>query len=738
MDRSSFLKYVKSDENQFETFCHKALPLCELEGDAARHYRRASKQAPYDGETGGAYRGVNGRIVFEYKSSDDLAKIKSDLLGDTKRKGKLRATADEGDKSLRLYLVVTLGKRTHPFLTAIRKYLKDNALPFEFECLDEADVAMWLEKNPRLLHEFTPELEKRTVDSFIGILKQQKAPVDFPQYRRFDEVYVPPREYDQILDILERRGVVFVVGPPHVGKTFTAASILLHYYQNGRRDPRWVLAKPLEPEPEPGQHRIDQVGEPKESMTALIASNIGYDKVTYVEDIFGRTCEEEVGWIDHHPELLLKEILSYVTKDAHDARVIITSREMIFLKALDGASELSDLVVRIEAGVKMGVGSYSESERQRILRRYGRLHACVWSEIDSTKLPSDVLLAATNLQTPQAIELYCRLAKLAGTPLDRQGCLDQASLELTKAFTNEIAALPEHVCAVLLTSEYFDGDFPLFAIAFPRIAGNDPPCIWKHAAEVLADRVLVRSMSCADYVHPSYKEAIALAVHTTKVRQMFEAMMSNLSGCPDSAVRLRVALCLSSSKGVQDDEGLEVRMLLNLTEDHNPVVRGMATLGLRWKPNGGSANAISMLARDEDPVVRCIAAAKVAEGFRDHDSLARGLLLGLAEDKSPIVRSIVAEWLAMNYGALDDMDRRVVLDLGRDTEASVRSIVARRLLGIPDQLDDAARELLRDAMVKPGGNALPNRLSVQIGGAILTVGPSFASKHHVPSGNPDA
>lgn len=51
------------------------------------------------------------------------------------------------------------------------------------------------------------------------------------RYRYLDQLYVKPRKYDHIVQILETHGVVFIVGDRLIGKTYTAAYLMYQYFK---------------------------------------------------------------------------------------------------------------------------------------------------------------------------------------------------------------------------------------------------------------------------------------------------------------------------------------------------------------------------------------------------------------------------------------------------------------------------------------------------------------------------
>ena len=129
------------------------------------------------------------------------------------------------------------------------------------------------------------------------------------RYLFIDKYYVKPREYDEMLRLLEKEGVLVITGDPGIGKTYTAIHFLYHYFQNGFH-PTWFYG--LGKEDRDKQREALMNYEPKEH------------HVVYIEDPFGRTVFEK-------REELQTLFGNLVQKfRACKAKLIITSREEVF------------------------------------------------------------------------------------------------------------------------------------------------------------------------------------------------------------------------------------------------------------------------------------------------------------------------------------------------------------------------------------------------------------------------
>jgi hypothetical protein len=603
--------HLTADGRRFETFCHEAMSTPQvLKGRARTNYRPAeSDDSPYDGETNGEYRGHTGRILFEYKCGSRASEILKDLLEPS-----AGGTGDKLCRARRLRpdavaYVLVLGKAgmRSAAVDRVRAFIEAHGLGFAFEIERPQTVRGWLKALPHLELRFRPPAEDRTLGEFLKTLEERLRPqggsVNFPQYSKLDQLYVEPREFEKAFGILQKKRIVLLVGPPHVGKTFTAVYLLWHFFKVSEREPRWILPKPLEAEPGPGAS-VPQVKRPHQSLAALVAENVGPHKVTYVEDPFGKTSDEEVRWDYPDPGAILSEIVQYVQRDAKDAQVVITSRERVLDQALSKQPKLRELVVRLKGSVRLGTGSYTKEQKRELLRRYASLHGCRWAAGD---IPADAYDAAAKLPTPHAIAYYCDLAAASATPAARWKCFRKASQELVKAFAGEIARLDETPLAALLTAELFEPSPELFARAFPRLAGANPVETWAAAMKALSDFARVGEYGWRlTYVHPSYAEATRLVLkRDVRVRAIFREACNSLA--KDSELR----------------------------------VRGAAAwwLGLSWKDLDAEGRAVlGGLAKDPEAGVRKEAAQALGDNWRDLDAGGRALLVGLAKDSEASVR----------------------------------------------------------------------------------------------------
>lgn len=162
-------------------------------------------------------------------------------------------------------------------------------------------------------------------------------------YRRIDRIFVPPNEYPEISNSLEKHQLIFLVGDPEIGKTYSAVRILWEYYLKGYC-PIWY------PGAEP-QGRIEQ----RKKMSEC---NVPDNSIIYFEDPFGRHKFE-------NRDELRREIGSFISKVQNSsAKAVLTSREEVFREFEREKLSHSDLRV-FTVEMRLMKPSYTDEKRKR-------------------------------------------------------------------------------------------------------------------------------------------------------------------------------------------------------------------------------------------------------------------------------------------------------------------------------------------------------------------------------------
>ena len=231
----------------------------------------------------------------------------------------------------------------------------------------------YTKQNVTVVEEDTAEMGKRHhFAKVIGAAENR--------YLFIDKYYVKPREYDEMLDLLEKEGVLVITGDPGIGKTYTAIHFLYQYFQNGFY-PTWFYG--LGKEDRDKQRESLMNFEPKER------------DVVYIEDPFGRTVFEK-------REELQTLFGNLVQKfRACKAKLIITSREEVFKQFENEVLNSTNLeLFKKELNVRKP--SYGKEDLKQIAELYLKDYTNWWDNeqfvgkvkngIDEEKLISPLML----------------------------------------------------------------------------------------------------------------------------------------------------------------------------------------------------------------------------------------------------------------------------------------------------------------------------------------------------------
>ena len=161
-------------------------------------------------------------------------------------------------------------------------------------------------------------LEQKEFDKKLKIIKfLEKIGSQRIEYRELEKLYVTPENYSEIENILEDNNIVFIIGDPEIGKTYTAIKLLFDFFKENyelvyipeeSRKEQWRFVR----------HTTELEG-----------------KAIYLEDPWGKVEFERV-------ESLFKDIGNFIERVKRKrCKVIITSREKVF-KEFEKRKETSD------------------------------------------------------------------------------------------------------------------------------------------------------------------------------------------------------------------------------------------------------------------------------------------------------------------------------------------------------------------------------------------------------------
>ena len=280
-----------------------------------------------------------------------------------------------------------------------------------------------------------------------------------------DQRYLPPQELPALRSALEEHRLVFLVGPPAVGKTYTAVQLLWQAHCAGR-PVHWLTASDVEPTEGPiargeldwneragFQQRVEsqlralgpQPGRGPADVHDIVSHLLDPEALVYVEDPFGKTEDAyDVSLASH--EFLdfhhLVEILASSTARL-GCRILLTSRDPLFQRWLRDP-KVAGWEIPKSSVVHLSSSSYPSGLLFRHLVLLARSRG-----IEAAEDVADVL--AERVETPWEADLLVRRLLLNATARDAEDALDGWTGSLRAKVEGQIAPRSESEAVALLT-----------------------------------------------------------------------------------------------------------------------------------------------------------------------------------------------------------------------------------------------------------------------------------------------
>lgn len=313
------------------------------------------------------------------------------------------------------------------------------------------------------------------------------------RYANISHLFVPPKEYPLIVEILEQKRIVFIVGDPGLGKTYTAVHLLKHYHMKGYRPSWWVGLE--------GKDRQDQ-------RQALEAFRPEPREIVYFEDPFGRTIFESRDSLRRVFGPIIDALASI------DARIVVTSRREIFEQFLDETVSQAELRA-LSSEMSVVSPSYDTSKLVEIFRRLNERAERPLSSSDSAEV--EKAISKRHISTPLAIfDLTHSIASATGKH-EVLARVQRRHTEQNQLFGEEIVAAPDST-KIVLALVFLFGTAPVSllnqAFAHSAIAlglkPNGMPTLTEELRSQKGYRIeqFGRRTPFWRFVHPLYEEAL--------------------------------------------------------------------------------------------------------------------------------------------------------------------------------------------------------------------------------------
>ncbi|WP_229395873.1 SIR2 family protein [Methanosarcina sp. DH1] len=334
------------------------------------------------------------------------------------------------------------------------------------------------------------------------------------RYKNLTSLYVKPTEYNEIYSKLEKDHIIFIIGEPHLGKTYTAIHLLWEYYQKDyetlhiRHDNLITMLHENE-------------GNLKKLLLSLISSKKGNPVIIHFDDPFGETMERRT---DEFAKGLSEFLI--LSKQYEHLRIIVTTRLNIFREAL--AEQDCQDIEGLEKDLRVHT-SYKSEVLVDILHRYTQFYKPLWATDEKVVQVLDEKLPEM-LPAPHNIEFFVRTSERL-TSLEEVLQHVDKSKEMVRALGEWMTSLSDHEQIFLTWVEIQSTSNILFinysaskidledayreTLAFlykKKYIFSIPPSSFSVDKDKF-DMILLESkgknskVSKFDFVHPSYHEA---------------------------------------------------------------------------------------------------------------------------------------------------------------------------------------------------------------------------------------
>jgi hypothetical protein len=294
--------------------------------------------------------------------------------------------------------------------------------------LDTIDKTIWkkIESFPQLENYFfcanyLDIQAKSKIFSFLDCIEHSGT----KRFRRIDETYVEPLEYDEILESLSKKQIVFIIGTQEFGKTFTAVKLLWEYFKEGYHV-KWIK----------GEEQKDR--EKVRKKLENIENELIPHHVIYFEDPFGITKYEDRKGLEREIGTIIDTI-----NQVPDTFVIITSREEVF-KEFEKETVSASRLKKFEQNLNIKRNSYNHKKREQILLKYAYVENCVWlSNEKLKKMVLEFIDDETNLPTPLSLSSFAvSTSKISDRDILIKKIIEKSE-ETAKAFAKEFLLFSE-------------------------------------------------------------------------------------------------------------------------------------------------------------------------------------------------------------------------------------------------------------------------------------------------------
>jgi len=385
---------------------------------------------------------------------------------------------------------------------------------------------------------------------FLKIINIEKESL----YGSLNDVFVEPNEFDSAIQLLEKNNIVFIVGDPEIGKTFTAIKLLWMYYLKGYK-PKWI--------------RGYEFSDRKEIRKIMVeGSELKPKVVIYLEDPFGKTKYEDA-------DTIRREIGAYINRIKNmDVKVIFTSRLNIFNQFLKAKISVEE-IENISIDMLLMKPSYGMDKMEKILINWSKYFNAKWLQKKEIK-DAVIKNALRTLKTPLSIRDFAIEALNIEDLNVIKSIINKKSKETKKSFAEEVKNMNyERILFLSLNYILFSIEQNEIKTIYNEIClKNNLNAIKNNYEDLLQEfKYKIRISERNEFAHPSYEEGLVESWNYSEVFNFIIQVMNSLIKNKDPIVRGLVGFTLTENYGLIDKKEAIEPIILSVLKDKKADAR---------------------------------------------------------------------------------------------------------------------------------------------------------------------
>jgi hypothetical protein len=367
-------------------------------------------------------------------------------------------------------------------------------------------------------------------------------------YLAIDRLFVPPKQYERIREVLDEHHAVFILGDPHIGKTYSAVRLLWELYRDAGMQPRWINSNRL----------AEALESPEGSFETRIGRLFERGTAVYLEDPFGTTVPVDMRDFVGNLKAFLRMVRTM------DIRVVITSRSQVFNQVIPDL--FAPHVVTLSQRLNLD-RSYQPEDLTEIVQRYLVEYQVAWRSEAGPDVVSGIV---RELPAPHNIARFLVDTKDIGTAVSALAELPSYR-DLAEQFALMIRDMETWQQGFLCVAYFFSSDdlafFSSDDLAF--FAGDDlageysrtlfeqalangdfgSPTLasWDRAVQELGDYLTTRQLLTGVFLtlrHPSIEEAFDQRVRADPVlREVVRRLVARAAASTERRMLIAAFRC---------------------------------------------------------------------------------------------------------------------------------------------------------------------------------------------------